>query len=155
MVTDGNRAKSHERRVGTWLAVAHGMHLSQIQPSILFSRVGHAFDIPTMIAGFGCHQKGVTLEAVSAGSARVLVKSQKKHTVELKIARGKLLWSCSCPAESMGKPVCQHTWAALLEVDKQGALAELRNARTHMPLERASSSPEPPLAPAKKKKARR
>jgi hypothetical protein len=133
------------------------MQLNQIQPSILFSRVGHAFDIPTMMAGFNCHQKGVTLEAVSAGAARVLVKSQKKHTVELKISRGKLLWSCSCPAESMGKPVCQHTWAALLEVDKQGALAELRNTRTHMPLERASAVPEPPppASAKKKKKARR
>lgn len=131
-----------------------------------------------MIAGFTCHARGVAIEAADARRARAIVKSQRPHTVDFRVVNGKLFVKCSCPAESMGVRACKHTWAALLEIDKQGALGELRTKRGPVVLEReldapakaAAAAPEsevkrkrgrpkkvaaaPPPAPAKKKARR-
>src|SRR5262249_7956305 len=92
-------------------------------------RVGHAFEVQTMIAGFACHARGVEISSFDGKSAHAVVKSKRSHTVDFRVATGKLLVKCSCPAESMGIHPCKHTWAALLEIDKQGALADLRMKR--------------------------
>lgn len=105
-----------------------------------------------MIAGFGCHARGVELAAFDAKSARAIVKSKRTHTVDFRIANGKLLVKCSCPAESMGVHPCKHTWAALLEIDKQGGLADLRTKRGPLVLERVVETEEPPKSERKPKK---
>lgn len=142
----------------------------------LAGRVGHAFEVQTMIAGFGCHARGVELAAFDARSAQAIVKSKRSHTVDFRVAHGKLLVKCSCPAESMGVHPCKHTWAALLEIDKQGGLADLRTKRGSLVIERevdasaveaprserrpkasdkAAVKPNAKKVAAKKKKARR
>lgn len=114
-----------------------------------------------MIAGFTCHGRGVELTVSDRRSARALVKSKRAHTVELRVDHGKLLVRCTCPAESMGVQACKHVWAALLEVDRQGGLADLRTRRSPVALELEPRSAPPPAkrtakpAPAKKKKAAR
>lgn len=102
-----------------------------------------------MLAGFTCHARGVALESSDAKGARAIVKSKRAHTVDLRVANGKLLVKCSCPAESMGVHPCQHAWAALLEIDKQGGLAELRTKRGPMALECVSdeAAPKPERKP--------
>jgi hypothetical protein len=120
-------------------------------------RVGHAFEVQTMIAGFACHARGVELSAFDGKSAHAIVKSKRAHTVDFRISNGKLLVKCSCPAESMGVHPCKHTWAALLEIDKQGGLADLRTKRGALVLEREAPEEPKPVkkkAAAKKTKAR-
>lgn len=110
-----------------------------------------------MIAGFACHARGVELSAFDGKSAHAIVKSKRAHTVDFRISSGKLLVRCSCPAESMGVHPCKHTWAALLEIDKQGGLADLRTRRGALVLEREPPEEPKPIkkkAPAKKTKAR-
>lgn len=82
-----------------------------------------------MIAGFACHARGVEIEAADAKSARAVVKSKRVHTVDLRAKDGTLAAQCSCPADEMGTFPCKHVWAALLEIDKLGGLADLRAKR--------------------------
>jgi hypothetical protein len=143
------------------LATAAGMQALSSTSSVRLSplllsiagRVGHAFEVQTMIAGFACHARGGELSAFDGKSAHAIVKSKRAHTVDFRISNGKLLVKCTCPAESMGVHPCKHTWAALLEIDKQGGLAELRTKRGALVLERIVEAVETKPAQAKKKSA--
>ena len=128
--------------------------VSNLSPLLLSiaGRVGHAFEVQTMIAGFACHARGVELESADAKTARAIVKSKRAHTVDFRVAGGRLLVKCSCPAESMGVLPCKHTWAALLEIDKHGALGDLRTKRGPVVLEREIER-EPPKSERKAKAA--
>lgn len=101
-----------------------------------------------MLAGFGCHARGVELVNGDDRSAQASVRGKRSHTVDFRVADGKLLVKCSCPAESMGVVPCKHAWAALLEIDRQGALASLRTKRGLLALEREMEIAEPPRAKA-------
>ena len=137
------------------LAIAARMHAftrpvpspSSLAPSLLSiaGRVGHVFEIQTMLAGFGCHARGVSLEGGDGRSAHATVKGKRSYTVNFRVADAKLLVKCSCPAESMGVTPCKHAWAALLEIDRQGALADLRTNRGMLTLEREIESEAAPV----------
>ncbi len=107
-------------------------------------RAGHAFTPQAMLQGFVCHARGVELAASGPSRVHARVRSKRVHDVHLRAEKGKLLVACSCPARSFGIDVCKHAWAALLEVDRQDALADLRKSRGPLVVE---PSPPPPAAP--------
>lgn len=122
-------------------------------------RAGHAFTPNAMLKGFECHKRGVELDDPKKDRVRAHVRSQKPYDVDLRITNNnRLVIQCTCPAESMTPDPCKHAWAALLEIDRQGAFAELREKRGPLKVETlAATPPEPPRAPsvasAKKKVA--
>jgi hypothetical protein len=107
-------------------------------------RAGHAFTPQAMLQGFVCQTRGVELVASGPSRVHARVRSKRVHDVHLRAEHGKLLVACSCPARSFGIDVCKHAWAALLEVDRQDALADLRKSRGPLIVE---PSPPPPAAP--------
>jgi len=92
-------------------------------------RAGPAFTTHAMMQGFACHSRGVELLVSAAARVHARVRSKRIHDVWLRAERGRLIIACSCPARSLGLDVCKHAWAALLEVDRQVALSDLRAAR--------------------------
>ena len=115
--------------------------------SSLAGRAGHAFTPQAMLQGFACHARGVEL-TLSTSRAHARIRSKRTHDVHLRADRGRLLVACSCPARSLGLEVCKHTWAALLEVDRQQGLTDLRRSRgllsvEAVPMEDASNPTEP------------
>lgn len=92
-------------------------------------RAGHRFEVHTMLQGFACHARGVEILETGPAHVRARVRSKRTHEVDLRAAGGRLLIGCSCPARSMGVAACKHAWAALLEVDRQGGLEDLRGMR--------------------------
>jgi len=63
------------------------------------------------------------------------------HDVHLRAEQGRLLIACSCPALSLGIDLCKHAWAALLEVDRQDALSDLRSSRGPLVVEPTPAAP--------------
>lgn len=104
-------------------------------------RAGHAFTPQAMMQGFACHAKGV--ELVAAGDARVhaRVRSKRIHDVLLRAEEGRLVVACTCPARSLGIDFCKHAWAALLEIDRQDALAALRCSNGPLQVDIATPPP--------------
>ena len=92
-------------------------------------RAGHAFTPHAMMQGFTCHARGVELAASTPGRAHARVRSKRLHDVLLRVEDGRLVVACTCPARSFGLDVCKHAWAALLEVDRQDGLSDLRKTR--------------------------
>ena len=108
-------------------------------------RAGHAFTPQAMLQGFVCHARGVELTASGPARVHARVRSKRMHDVHLRAEQGRLLVACSCPARSFGLDVCKHAWAALLEVDRQDALADLRKSRGPLVVEPAPPPPSPPV----------
>lgn len=107
-------------------------------------RAGHRFEVHTMLQGFACHARGVEIVETGPAHVRARVRSKRTHEVELRADGGRLLVGCSCPARSMGIAACKHAWAALLEVDRQGGLEDLRGMRGVLPVEPAPEPTEEP-----------
>ncbi len=101
-----------------------------------------------MLQGFACHARGVELRDANGTRVHARVRSKRLHDVELRAKEGRLLVACSCPAQSMGLEVCKHAWAALLEVDRQGALEDLRVRRGSVVVEVATKEAAEPNAAA-------
>ncbi len=91
-------------------------------------RAGHAFTPHAMMQGFVCHARGVELAAAGPARVHARVRSKRVHDVLLRADHGRLTIACTCPARSLGLDFCKHAWAALLEVDRQDALGELRSS---------------------------
>jgi hypothetical protein len=110
-------------------------------------RAGHAFIAPAMMEGFVCHARGV--ELVSCGATRVhaRVRSKRTHDVLLKAEQGRLSIACTCPARTYGLDFCKHAWAALLEVDRQEGLSDLRRTRGPLAVDAAPPAPSGVGAP--------
>ena len=104
-------------------------------------RAGHAFTPHAMIEGFACHARGVELAACGPSRVHARVRSKRVHDVHLRADRGKLAVACTCPARSLGLDVCKHVWAALLEVDRNDGLTDLRGSRGPLVVEPAPSPP--------------
>jgi hypothetical protein len=104
------------------------MPLSTASISIA-GRAGHAFPPAIMMQGFACHARGVELSDVSPLRVRARVRSKRLNDVELRVDGDRLVIACTCPARSLGLDVCEHAWAALLEIDRRGGLEELRERR--------------------------
>ena len=135
----------------------------------LAGRVGYLFDPQTILQGFVCHTKGVVLTPHGKARIDALVNGKRTHAVALASRNGTLEVACSCPAKSYGQSYCKHLWAALLEVDRHGALEDLRTSRAPLDVvaseaiatdavatvevEPAPPPPAPRKAATKKKKA--
>ncbi|MBX3229931.1 MAG: SWIM zinc finger family protein [Labilithrix sp.] len=115
-------------------------------------RVGHAFAPPAMLKGFECHTRGVELLDTSRDHVRARVRGPRPQEVDLTVDRGRLLIKCTCPSESMTPDPCRHAWAALLEIDRQGLLDDLREKRGPARVDTTRDEPAP-ARPAKKKAA--
>ncbi|MBX3264364.1 MAG: SWIM zinc finger family protein [Labilithrix sp.] len=104
-------------------------------------RAGHAFAPHAIVQGFACHARGV--ELTTSGSTRVhaRVRSKRTHDVHLRAEGGRLVVACTCPSRSFGVDACKHAWAALLEVDRRDALADLRGTRGALVVEAAPEQP--------------
>lgn len=105
-------------------------------------RAGHAFEPHAMLQGFACHARGVELTYSTSTHVRARVRSKRMHDVELRSDHGRLVIACSCPARSLGLEVCKHAWAALLEVDRQGGLDDLRWTRGALVVDAAPLEPK-------------
>jgi hypothetical protein len=109
------------------------------------ARAGHAFTPQAMLKGFACHAHGVDLAATSPARVHARVRSKRLHDVLLRAVDGRLTIACTCPARSLGVELCEHAWAALLEVDRtDGALADLRVTRGPLVVEAAPVVTAPP-----------
>lgn len=106
-------------------------------------RAGHAFTPHAMMQGFVCHARGVELTASGAARVHARVRSKRVHDVLLRAERGRLSIACTCPARTYGLDFCKHAWAALLEIDRQDALGDLRTTRGPLVVEVAPVAPEP------------
>ena len=104
-------------------------------------RAGHAFTPEAMLQGFACHARGVELAASGPSRVHARVRSKRVHDVLLRAEDGRLAIACTCPARSLGIDFCKHAWAALLEVDRADALADLRHGRGPLVLEVAVPAP--------------
>ncbi len=102
-----------------------------------------------MIKGFACHARGVEILQTGRAHVRARVRSKRTYEVDLRAEGGRLLIACSCPARSMGIAACKHAWAALLEVDRQGGLEDLRGTRGILRVE-----PAPEQAPSEAEPSR-
>lgn len=105
-----------------------------------------------MLKGFECHARGV--ELLDSGNDHVVarVRGPRPQDVDLRVASGRLVIKCTCPSESMTPDPCRHAWAALLEIDRQGLLDDLRTKRGHVGVSSIREEPAPPPATEKVKK---
>lgn len=116
-------------------------------------RVGHAFAPPAMLKGFECHTRGVELLDSAPDHVVARVRGPRAQDVDLRVTSGRLVIKCTCPSDSMTPDPCRHAWAALLEIDRQGLLDDLRTKRGYAPVERLTTAPvEEPKTPRKPKK---
>jgi hypothetical protein len=107
-------------------------------------RAGHAFTPQAMMQGYLCHSRGVELAAAGPSRVHARVRSKRVHDVLLRAEHGRLSIGCTCPARSLGLDFCKHAWAALLEVDRQDMLSDLRTTRGPLVVEASPTRPEPP-----------
>lgn len=107
--------------------------------------------------GFGYFARdAVVLSRVTEDEVDAVVRGQRTHDVTLKAKAagfGELLASCTCTPASLGTNPCRHLWAAILEIDRRGALACLRRSAGTLLLSdlvegtrAAPSTKAPPLA---------
>lgn len=95
-------------------------------------RVGASFSPRACMLGFGYFARdAVELARVTEDEVDAVVRGRRTHEVALRAAPdgfGELRASCTCTPTSLGASPCRHLWAALLEVDRRGALACLRRS---------------------------
>lgn len=125
----------------------------------LADRVGMHFSPNACVLGFGYFvKKAVTLVDVAAARIEASVRGQKNRRVSLEATTsgfGELRVSCTCSPGSLEPRACRHVWAVLLEIDRVGALTDLRRTRRVLSLaplataEPASGAPkDPPQTPS-------
>lgn len=94
-------------------------------------RAGRSFPVHAHAQGYARWKGGnVSIEEESPRAVRAKVRGEQIRDVRLQDQDGRLLVQCTCPSRTFERPGCKHVWAALLEIDKRGALAGLRSART-------------------------
>jgi hypothetical protein len=126
-------------------------------------RAGKSFPVHAHKEGFARWKGGgVSIEEETATSVVAKVRGQRTRDVIVRHEKGQLLVGCSCPARTFDLPGCKHAWATLLEIDRRGALPNLRATRASLPvsfLEPSppvdSSAPEPQEQKVEKKKKRK
>ncbi len=126
----------------------------------LADRAGKSFPMHAHAQGYARWKSGsVSIEEESARAIVAKVRGEQTRSVRLEDADGRLLVQCTCPARTFERPGCKHVWATLLEIDRRGALAGLRGARSPLAVSFLEAPPEPPAptpaptptgAPAKK-----
>jgi hypothetical protein len=93
-------------------------------------------------------RRGVTLSNVTDASIDAEVKGKRTQHVRLRVAEGRLAAACTCAAKLLGPATCKHVWAALLEVDREGALPGLRATQRILALGVVDAPPKRPAAAA-------
>jgi hypothetical protein len=105
---------------------------SSLKPgAALADRVAKSFPPHACVGGFAAfHRNEVTIVAHGDDAVNASVKTKRTRRVALRARGGALLVACTCAAPTLGFIGCKHVWAALLEIDRQGALASLRGERS-------------------------
>jgi hypothetical protein len=101
-----------------------------IRPTSIADRVARAFPPLACVRGFRYFaRRRVELSNVSERALDAEVKGKRMQQVKLRIEDGRLAAACTCAAKVLGPATCRHVWATLLEVDRQGAFANLRGTQ--------------------------
>src|SRR5271165_200751 len=95
----------------------------------LASRLAFQFEKRVQIKGASLFQnRAVRVNKESPSYLSAVVIGGNPYQVEISHDEGRLLVSCECPYfEEYGQ--CKHLWAAILEADKRGALADALKAK--------------------------
>src|SRR5579859_7249850 len=95
----------------------------------LASRIAFQFDRRFQFKGLDLFAgRAVRVTEESPRHLRALVTGGRLYHVQISHDNGRLLVFCECPAfEEYGQ--CKHLWAAILEADKRGAIAEALSAK--------------------------
>src|SRR5580698_1000811 len=107
----------------------------------LASRLAFQFDKRLQVRGAGLFQsRAVRVSEESPRHLNALVMGGNPYQVEISHDAGRLLVFCECPYfAEYGQ--CKHIWAAILEADRRGALADALNAK-YLTLEDSSEPDE-------------
>ena len=98
-------------------------------------RAGRSFPRHAHTNGFASWKSGaVTIEQETPTSVTAKVRGQRTRDVTFEDEKGRLVVSCSCPSRTFELPGCKHAWATLLEIDRRGALPNLRGTRAPLPV---------------------
>lgn len=98
-------------------------------------RAGRSFPRHAHTNGFASWKSGaVTIENETPTSVNAKVRGQRTRDVTFQEEKGRLVVSCSCPSRTFELPGCKHAWATLLEIDRRGALPNLRATRAPLPV---------------------
>lgn len=115
-------------------------------------RVARAFSPLACVRGYRYFERRkVTLSNVTERGVDADVKGKRTQRVRLRVDGGQLAAACSCAAKALGPAACRHLWATLLEIDRQGALGDLRRTSRTLALS-ALDAPRPKRARAAKAK---
>jgi hypothetical protein len=100
------------------------------------ARVARAFPAPALVAGWPLfHRDRIVLRAASARAVDAVVRSGRTRRVRLEACGEDALGvACSCTPRAVGVAACKHLWAALLAIDRVGALDALRGPSTPLAL---------------------
>ncbi len=95
----------------------------------LASRLAFQFDKHVQVRGTGLFQsRAVRISEQSPRHLNALVLGGNPYQVEISHDDGRLLVFCECPYfTEYGQ--CKHLWAAILEADRRGALADALNSK--------------------------
>lgn len=100
------------------------------RPTSIADRVARAFPPLACVRGFRYFaRRRVELSNVSERALDAEVKGKRMQHVKLRVEDGRLAAACSCAAKVLGPATCRHVWATLLEIDRQGAFANLRGTQ--------------------------
>jgi uncharacterized Zn finger protein len=123
-------------------------------PVSIADRVARSFPPLACVHGYGYFSsRHVQLAVRSETEVDADVKGKRTQSVKLRIEDGRLGASCTCAAEICGPAACRHVWAALLEVDRQGALGSLRSSQRVLALAVIEPTTTTKAEPAKPKLA--
>jgi uncharacterized Zn finger protein len=121
-------------------------------------RAGKCFHVHAHAQGYARWKSGsVSIEEESPRAVVAKVRGQPTRKVRLEEDGGRLLVDCTCSARTLERPGCKHVWAALLEVDRRGALGGLRSTRAALRvvfLERPLPTVSPPQDAPKKQRVK-
>jgi hypothetical protein len=101
-----------------------------VRRTSIADRVARTFPPLACVRGFRYFaRRGVTLSNVCESGVDAEVKGKRTQQVRLRVDAGRLAAGCTCAAKLLGPATCKHVWAALLEVDREGALPTLRSTQ--------------------------
>src|SRR5277367_680127 len=95
----------------------------------LASRLSFQFEQRVQAKGFGLFRdRAVRVTEENSSQLLAIVTGGRPYDVRVTYDHDRLLVSCECPYfADFGR--CKHLWAAILEADRRGALAEALQAR--------------------------
>jgi superfamily II DNA or RNA helicase len=95
----------------------------------LAAKLAFQFDKKVQIRGQDLYyQQAVKVIEASPTQFVVEVRGSRLYEVDLAYEEGALIIGCDCPYYADQGP-CKHIWAAILEADRRGSLAEARNSK--------------------------